>query len=215
MGLLSPRTAPPTPEPHPEPGRHQSLALAHLLGRLRSAGGVKHRILDLGPATGGNVSFFARYPCTLQIADLHQSLRSHLASGQAGRRDAFRQLLLRELARTGSVDQILAWDLLNYLTAEEVAMLGERLLAHCHDGSLVYALIATRKEIPQSPMRFEILESNLLAYDLESRLTRPSPQYKEPDLARMLPAFEVEATFLLRNGLQEYVLSRRDTGGGA
>ena len=39
-----------------------------------------------------------------------------------------------------------------------------------------------------------------------TRAERPCPQYKQHDLERALPELEVEITFLLRHGIQEYIL---------
>ena len=106
----------------------------------------------------------------------------------------------------GPFDLILAWDLLNYLTGEQMAVLGKQLARICRRESLVFALITNAKEMPVQPIRFRIIDNDTLSYTIDSELGRPSPLFKEPDLNRWLPDFEVETSFLLRNGLQEYVL---------
>jgi len=60
--------------------------------------------------------------------------------------------------------------------------------------------------MPSQPIRFRIVDTDTLSYTIDSSLERPSPLFKEPDLKRWLPDFEVETSFLLRNGFQEYVL---------
>jgi hypothetical protein len=185
---------------------HQSLAMPALVHGLRSG---HHRILDLGPAVGTNVDFFSRLPCTLFIADLHEELFPRTSMGVVRRRDHFPELLEEELPSAESFDLILAWDLLNYLEAIEIRSLSRRLGKSCAPGSVLFAFINTRKSMPNKPGPFRILDSEQLGYETTASTTRAAPSYKEPDLERMMPEFEVESTFLLRNGMQEYLFSRR------
>ena len=41
---------------------------------------------------------------------------------------------------------------------------------------------------------------------------RACPQYTQLDLAHMMPAFSVRRSFLLRSGIQEYLLARDAEG---
>jgi hypothetical protein len=194
----------PAPVEHGPPAHH-SLALEILLRHLEERG--RHRLLDLGPATSGNIGFFAGFSCKLYIADLHETLFSDPAA-RATDPAAFERSLMADLPSTGGlpVDAILAWDLLNYLQPEEVAALARCLRPLAARGTLLFTLISTHKEIPDRPVRFEILGRDSLRYETGGRLRRPSPRYKEPDLARLLSDYTVESSFLLRNGMQEYLL---------
>lgn len=199
-----------TPSPPESQGpahQHQSLALPILMKRL--GGGLRRRVLDLGPAVGGNVAFLAGLSCRVHIADLQQSL---FPSGEARPTisgEAFHALLDGDLPSGEGFDVILAWDLLDYLEESRIRILSGHLARLCPAGSLLLVLVSTRREIPDRPNRFEILDSDHLAYELETSLVRTGPQYKEPVLHRCLPEFEVESTFLLRNGIQEYLFARR------
>ena len=204
MSVLKPSPPAPSDEPSRE---HQSLALPLLLKQLGD--GWRRRVLDLGPAIGRNVAFFAELSCRVHIADLQQSL---FPSGEARPvlgNDEFRAVLRSDLPSSEAFDVILAWDLLNYLEEDRIRHLSRHLAECCPSGSLLLALISTRKEIPDRPRRFEILDRDHLAYELDTTLRRQSPQYKEPLLHRCLPEFEVESTFLLRSGIQEYLFARR------
>jgi hypothetical protein len=166
------------------------------------------RVLDLGPALGGNVGFLSRYAPKLFIADLYNTLRSRSA-GLPSEPKKLERLISQDLPAglDGPFDLILAWDLLNYFGTVQMSSLARRLAGHCHADSLVFALISTLKRIPDRPIKFEIVDVETLRYTIDSPLGRSSPMHKEPDLNRGLPGFEVEASFLLRNGLQEYILS--------
>ena len=165
------------------------------------------RVLDLGAAIGPNVSFVGRYAPKLYISDLYNTLRS-LPGGLPRDRKQFDRLLTQELpsSELGPFDLILAWDLLNYLTGEQLASLGRHLARLCRQDSLVFALFTNSKEMPSQPIGFRIIDTDTLAYTIDSDIGRRAPLFKEPDLKRLLPDFEVETSFLLRNGFQEYVL---------
>ena len=184
---------------------HQSLALPALYRGLRTG---TQKILDLGPAVGPNVAFFGRLPCTLFIADLHEALFPGTSDGAVRRKDSFDDLLGLELPEDGGFDLILAWDLLNYLDREEIRSLSRRLADVSSRGAMLFAMITTRRVMPNKPTVFRILSPDTLSYKLESGVKRAAPMYKEPDLGRVMPEFGVESTFLLRNGMQEYLFSR-------
>ncbi|MGB6364333.1 MAG: hypothetical protein WBG64_16830 [Thermoanaerobaculia bacterium] len=195
-----------------DPGTTESpsLALKYLLGHLDETRWSK--ILDLGPAVGANVEFFTQYSCKLFIADLFQAFspgRSSLGLGGG----ALSRRLQQDLPSRDQApfDIILAWDLLNYLEPEEMETAGRHLAALCNPKGLLFALLSNHHQLPDRPISFGIVDIDTLAYDNRSTATRPSPHYREPDLKRHLPAFVVETSFLLRNGMQEYVLARRSS----
>lgn len=172
-------------------------------------------VLDLGPAVGDNVSFFAGHSCKLHIADLYESLFAPTVRHPESAR-AFRELLANDLPETGdqTVDVILAWDLLNYLKGDQLKALAEALSGYCNQGTQLFAMIATQKDMPAKPSVFRILDSEHIALQQDEQWQRPSPRYTEPDLARFMPDFQVDVSFLLRNGLQEYALNYRPRGRG-
>lgn len=187
---------------------HHSLALKHALRRFRALGGS--RVLDLGPALGRNVQFLSAFISKLFIADLHGTLRSQVGRSALDRAKLDR-ILKRDLPPTqqSPIDLILVWDLLNYLDREQVTTLGRHLAKLCRRDSLVLALLSTQQTIPELPGQYWMLDPETLRYENDSRRQRRSPGYKEPDLEKMMPAFEVETSYLLRSGVQEYVLTTR------
>lgn len=185
--------------------QHHTLALKYVLRRLMEK---RHaRVLDLGAAIGPNVSFVGRYAPKLYISDLYNTLRSR-PGGLPRDPKQLERLFTQELpsSELGPFDLVLAWDLLNYLTGEQLASLGRHLARLCRQDSLVFALFTNSKEMPSLPIGFRIIDTDTLAYTIDSDIGRRAPLFKEPDLKRLLPDFEVETSFLLRNGFQEYVL---------
>ena len=186
-----------------EGAERSSLALEHALAPIGPTGGS---VLDLGSAFGSNVSFFASRSCKVFIADLNNSL--FVATNLAARAEALDEALNRDIPGSEEFDLILVWDLLNYLDTAEIRILGTRLATVCHESTLLYGLISIRKEIPDRPGRYEIRDAKTIVYSVDTRLQRPSPLHKEPELARLMPDFEVESTYLLRHGMMEYLFRR-------
>ena len=91
----------------------------------------------------------------------------------------------------------------------QLEAVGEHLGALCRAGGQLFALVATRGPISDRPMNFEILAKDLLRYRATAPTERPSPGYHETALERLLDAFAVQTSFLLRNGMQEYIFTRR------
>lgn len=183
-------------EPQEPTGNQTSLALRHALPGSGS-------VLDLGPAQGGNVTFFASRGCKLFIADLRGSVFS--TPPPSVRKEALLLALDRDLPGDECFDLILVWDLLNYLSDIEIKLLSERLQTISRENTMLFALISIRKEIPDRPGQYQIVDSERIHYVMGSQFQRPSPQHKEPGLARLLPGFKVSSTYLLRNGMQEYL----------
>ncbi len=206
MGLFSPRrpAAPPAPEPQPEPQRHHSPALRDLLHGLRAA--PRPLVLDLGPAVGDNLERLAEHGARVLVADLPNALRrSGVALPLAD--PARLERLLPRLDEP--IAAVLAWDLLNVLAPAAITALAARLAGFCPPGAALLAMTYTHKHLPLSLPRFRIADPETLEYELDPRPGAPAPRYHEPDLERMMKAFRVDSTSILRNGLQEYLLLRR------
>ena len=191
-----------------EGSTHHSLALKHAIRRFRALGGS--RVLDLGPALGRNVQFLSPFIGKLYIADLFDTVRRQ---GGKFTFDSFKldRILRRDLPDTtgGPIDLVLVWDLLDYLDGDQIEVLGRHLARLCRKETLVFLMLSTRQTIPDRPSRYLILDPETLRTENDSQHERRSPLYKEPDLEKLMPTFEVETSFLLRSGIQEYVLTTR------
>ena len=122
----------------------------------RLEGGLRRRVLDLGPAVGGNVDFLAGLSCRVQIADLQQSLFPSDEARPTISGEDFQALLDHDLPPGEGFDVVLAWDLLDYLEESRIRILSRHLARLCPAGSLLLVLVSTRREIPDRPNRFEI-----------------------------------------------------------
>lgn len=167
------------------------------------------RILDLGPPVTANVAFFADFGGRHHVVDLHASLQDD--EDLAVRFHQQPEEVLEELlpAVEGGFDAVLAWDLFNYLAQDAWAALGEVLAHRTAPGSLLLALVVTRDEMPAHPHRFAIEAADRLSYRVEHPRPRKCPRWAPAEVGRRMAKFRVERSYLLRHGVQEYLLVRR------
>jgi hypothetical protein len=197
-------------EPAPAPGGHRSQSLKVLLDSLHSES--RHSVLDLGPPLASNIKLLSGLGCRVRIADLHRSLSAE--SIESRQPEAMGLLLERLLpmAPDERFDALLAWDVLDYLRADQVSSLMARLTPACRPGALALVMVSTRRTIPARPLRYRIVDGDTLDCDGPLQPTRTCPLYTQLDLAHMMPDFAVRRSFLLRNGIQEYLLARDAQG---
>lgn len=195
------------PAAPPEPEVHRSLALAELLGELPPESSLS--VLDLGPAVGANLDFFsARFRCRLRIADLWReaSAGGRLADPEIDPAALFRELLPPD---GEPADLVLAWDLFDYLSRDQLRALADRLASACRPGGRLFAMVAIGREIPYRPLTYELRDGGDLVYRPIGAATRPAPRYRPSDVEALTPGFTVDRTYLLRHGIEEFLLMRR------
>jgi hypothetical protein len=188
------------------PQVHRSLAFAALLEEVRK--GRKAQVLDLGSAVGSNVEYLSQFGCKLFIEDLYAALSSRVSSGEgelAGSGFFADFLALPDDTR---FDVVLAWDRFNYLQRKELAAFGEQLRRYTRPGGLVFAQISFLKTIPAQPYRYKIQDEEHLIYERHTASERPSPRFAPAEITGLLKGFRVDRSFLLKHGIQEYLLVR-------
>jgi SAM-dependent methyltransferase len=211
MSWFSPRSAGPRKEAgrsqtqEAEPEVHRSLALAALFDTIRRR---KMTVLDLGSTVGSNVEFLSKYGCKLFLEDLYAALSTRVPSGgdDLANPQFFADFL--GIPEDTRFDVILAWDLFNYLHRKELAAFSEQLRRYTESGALLFALLSYHKTIPAQPYRFKIQDEQHLIYDRRTAAERPSPRLAPAEVTNLLKGFRVDRSFLLKHGIQEYLLVR-------
>ncbi|PYV38462.1 MAG: hypothetical protein DMG09_11925 [Acidobacteria bacterium] len=210
MGLLTRReqrkeAAAPPPQ-HPTE-TYKSLALKALLEQL--LGDWRYSILDLGSAVGATVAFLSQFASTIRVEDLYRTLnaaRFFDHGEEPVEESAFERLV--SIPRETRFDIILGWDLINYFRTDELAPLIRYIGRFCRPGSFLFAISSTLKEIPATPTNFKIQDAETLIYEPGATRMRPCPRYVPRDLGRLMSGFHVRNSYLLRNGMQEYLFMR-------
>ena len=201
-------SASPATQPFPARG-HRSLALRGLVQSLHPES--RPEVLDLGPPLSGNIKFLSALSCRVRVADIQRSLA--MEPLESRRPEAMAELFERmlPLGPDERFAAVLAWDVFDYLRKDQVSSLMARLLPRFRREAHVLVLVSTRPQIPAVPTRYRILDRENLqpekAPHSESEPMRPCPRYRQSDLAHMMPGLSVRRCYLLRSGIQEYLLA--------
>lgn len=191
-------------DPSSSPG-HRTQAVGYALRRLPEVE-RKYEVLDLGQACGETLSFYAELPSKVYFAGFFSDLKAMALDPEEGL-PAFERACERILPfppRT-RFDLVCTWDLFNYLSGEEIGALTTYLRRFMTESAPLVSLIWYQGRIPAQPQRFAVLDEENVEYRLTSQGEMDGPRYKEPALLRAMSSFRVSKSFLLRNGIQEYV----------
>lgn len=177
----------------------------------------RRRVLDFGAAAGENVAFFSEVGCKLEILDLYPQLverpdrlaRTHepFAIGHLIR-TILDERPGQAAGRTAQFDLLLVWDLLDFLSREQIRGLAEGIEPYVETGTRLMAQVSYLGTVPATPRTIKIQDRTTLLVSSQPG-QRPSPRYAEPQLLKVLPGWEVEHCFLQRDGFREYVFVRR------
>ena len=195
--------APPQlPESRAETFRSLGLkALFELLATDR-----KYSILDLGLAIGANIEFLSRFSSKLRVENLFETLRSGKFFGLDEELvDASLVSRILSIPEGERFDVVLSWDLVNYFKPAELRALIGYLETFCAKGAFFFTMGSTAKEIPAAPTRFKLIDAETLLYTAGSAEVRPCPRYAPRDLCLLMSAFRIQSSYILQNGMQEYL----------
>lgn len=168
-------------------------------------------LLDLGPVIGSNVTFFGEtLGCKVFIEDLYADLERHLRSGTTADLPAF--FARRFSQPPGSVDGILAWDLIDYLDLPAAQSLATQLMRLMRiDAALLgfFATTAPRVEAqPPAYTKFVVVDEHTLRH-------RPAPASRgrqrvlqNRDIIRLFEGLRVSDSFLLQTNMREIVFRK-------
>jgi hypothetical protein len=193
---------------------HRTQAVGYALRRLPPVE-RKYEVLDLGQACGETLQFYAELPSKIFFAGFFSDLKGLAPEPEEGL-EGFERAMRASLPfedRT-RFDLVVTWDLFNYLKREEIEALTTYLRRYMSETAPLVSLIWYQGRIPVQPHRFAVIDDQSLEYRPTSQAEMDGPRYKEPDLLRAMPAFRVSKSFLLRNGVQEYVFQPRPQSQG-
>jgi hypothetical protein len=198
------------------PGEFRSPGLRLLWDRL--AGDGKHRILDLGEPNGATLRALTEVRCRIYVEDLGHHLLDHPPAVATGRQDQDPEERRRAVEAVveaalghppdSAFDLVLGWDLFNYLDRETITALMGRIAPACRPGALMFLLISNAAEIPSRPGRICLGAPGYARYEPRTGDRVRGPRYTPLGLERMMPGFRLMHSFLLGNGMQDYIFAR-------
>ncbi len=203
-------------------------SLEGLVTRLRR---LPHpRLLDLGYTCGSNIDYFIRLGCKVHVDDYTATLltRPRPAPPTEGRGASRDRRPARAAARskpaattppaippvdhdTSAFQAVLCWDLFDYLAEPEALAVAGEIRRVTAPGGFVLALFGpARDAASRPPRRFRIRAAgHVEPEDVEGPRLRPH-HLPNRDILRLFPDFDIAQTVLLKNGVREMLLEKRN-----
>lgn len=159
---------------------------------------------DLGRVQGGLAASLGGKPNRLLVADLPRAMLD-------GNMQWFvPDSVLAEDFWREPVDRFLCWDLLNYMSPDQLGALSSCIARRATGDCRVHALVQYSGTVmSEHPGRFTLDENLELTLTQAGAANRPTPRYSPKALEKSTPELRVERTVLLNNGMQEFVFSMR------
>ena len=104
-------------------------------------------------------------------------------------------------------DAILAWDLFDYIDTLTIRATMHRIERHCRPGTILFMMSSIREVIPDDPGRFTIIDEQHLSFESMGGDGRSGSKHSPRSLERMMPGFRLQHSFLLADGMQDYLFS--------
>jgi len=176
-----------------------------------SALGGRERLtfIDLGPAVGSNLEFFAdRAACKFYIDDLFAEIE---AQARAGARETLATILPARLTQPdGSVDAVLCWDIFDFLDKPASQGLARELVRVLKPGGILFGLFAN--QIGQQKKQY----TKFIIHDeshFRHRTTPATPVacqvLPNRDIIRLFDGLLVSDSFLLLTHTREIVFRKK------
>jgi hypothetical protein len=166
------------------------------------------RVLDLGPSVAANVDFVASFASYMQIVDtIDRGPSASATEGSSFSRLGVLNALLGEHRR--SFNLVLAWDVFNYLSAEQAERLNQSVAELCLPGARLHAIFFATDMMPAVPNRYRIVGRDRLAYEPGTTEVRGAPELPPAAVGKLLKGFRIEHSFVLQHGVHEYAATRK------
>jgi len=164
-------------------------------------------LLDLGPVVGSNVSFFGeQLGCKIFVEDIYADIDRHMKGGKFEELPAF--LKRRFPQETGSVDGILAWDVIDYLDKASATDLAAQLTRVLRADGALLGFFGNAQPREQHYTKFIIAdEQNLKHRSYPSARGRQAILLNR-DIIRLFSGLRVSDSFLLQNNLREILFRK-------
>ena len=212
MGLLD-RLAPRRPEDHgpdrPAAAAEDPVFSTKALRKFLSALTARESpvLLDLGPVVGSNVSFFGeQLNCKIFVEDIYADIDRHVRGGKVEELPAF--LKQRFPQAGGSVDGILAWDVIDYLDKASATELAAQLMRVLRPDGALLGFFGTAQPRDMRYTKFIIADEQNLKHRSYPAARGRQAILLNRDIIRLFSGLRVSDSFLLQNNLREILFRK-------
>jgi SAM-dependent methyltransferase len=208
----APRPGEPLADAAPRPATPaESLVASRAFPKfLAGVGGRDHlTVVDLGPAIGSNLDFFAqRTACKFYIDDLFAEIESQ---ARAGTREKLATVLPSRVAQPdASVDAVLCWDIFDFLDKAAAQGLARELVRVLKPGGVLFGLFMNQTGTQKTQYTRFIIEDES---HFRHRTTPATPVacqvLPNRDIIRLFDGLLVSDSFLLLTHTREIVFRKK------
>lgn len=168
-------------------------------------------VLNLGPALPESVAFFSDFRCRLHIADLFPELPFSTGPDDSSETEA-REILDRRLDQALCLppetrfDMIFFWDVLNFMSAEAITVLREKLKPHLHARSRAHCFAVHGSQTPAAMESYGIADHQHLSVRHRGQVPPDYQPHPQGELVSLLRYFAVDSSVLMRDRRIELLL---------
>ena len=165
-------------------------------------------LLDLGPVIGPNLTFFGEtLGCKVFIEDLYADIEQHVRAGNTADLPAFLGSRLTQPA--GSIDGILAWDVMDYLEAPAAQVLAVELSRLMKvNGALLGFFGTALQPADLHYTKFVIADDQTLRHRTYPASRGRQRVLQNRDIIRLFETLRVTDSFLLQTNLREILFRK-------
>lgn len=165
-------------------------------------------LLDLGPVVGGNVSFFGeQLGCKIFVEDIYADLDRHVREDKL---DALPEFLGRRLPQAdGSVDGILCWDIMDYMSRPAAQALAKELTRVLRpDGALLALFGSVLSHDAPHYTKYIVVDETSLMYRRYAAARGRQAIVLNRDIIRLFDGLRVADQFLLQHNIRELLFRK-------
>lgn len=158
------------------------------------------RVLDLGAPSSATFRYLRHQKYSVRFENLNDFMASAIAEQKQWDTKNFIAALEQYLTALGDNEQfdaIFAWDLLCFLSTDQITYLAKRLAKHCHKNTLFHCVRYWQGIHPEMPSEFHIQSHNSVTSNYSEQ---PLRHYQKPasiyDIQKLMPNF-----YLARQGI--------------
>ncbi len=164
-------------------------------------------LVDVGPVIGSNVAYFGeRLGCKIHIADLYAELERHAREGSL---DHLAESVRKRLALPdASVDGVLCWDLLDYLSRDHAQAVAAELTRVLRVNGALLGFFHPAPERDPFFVRYIVVDETTLRHRPYAGTRVRQGGLQNRDVIRMFDGLRVSDSFLLKTNVREIVFRK-------
>lgn len=170
------------------------------------------RILDFGGMQPSSIDFYSQseVPCYITITDCIESLTKLHINEEFSAIDVKNNInRLVQVNESQPYDIIILWECLNYIQPDIFPLLQEKIKHISHTNTLLYGYLYTSNHAAGFPYNFKILNDSSFSCEEKPGITENQKLINSFHLKKYFSDFEMSRSVLIRNGLQEFLMTRK------